>query len=108
MENKTNEIDVRKILRLVWEHWWWFAVGVGVCVLLGTAYFLRKTPKWTTDASVMLRQKEGETGLNALSMLGLSGNTAAEDEVVVFSSRGLLYQAIDALNIWDASSKRGG
>ena len=108
MENRTNEIDVRKILRLVWEHWWWFVVGVSVCVLLGTAYFLRKTPKWKTDASVMLRQKDGETSLNALSMLGLSGNTAAEDEVVVFSSRGLLYQAIDALNIWDASSKRGG
>ncbi len=108
MENKTNEIDVRKILRLVWEHWWWFVAGVGVCVLLGTAYFLRKTPKWTTDASVMLRQKDGEASINALSMLGLSGNTAAEDEVVVFSSRGLLYQAIDALNIWDDASKRGG
>ena len=53
MENRTNEIDVRKILRLVWEHWWWFVVGVSVCVLLGTAYFLRKTPKWKTDAIVM-------------------------------------------------------
>ena len=108
METKTNEIDVRKIVRLVLEHWWWFVMGVGVCVLLGTAYYLRKAPKWTTDASVKLRQKDGEASIDALSMLGLSGNTAAEDEVVVFSSRGLVYQAIDALNLWDASSKRGG
>ncbi len=109
METKTNEIDVRKVVRVVWEHWWWFVVGVGVCVLLGTAYFLRKTPKWTTDASVMLRQKEGSgTSFDALSMLGLSGNTAAADEVVVLSSRGLIYQAVDALNLWDSSSKRGG
>ncbi len=109
MEKNTNEIDVRKIMRLVQEHWWWFALSVAFFVLLGTAYYLRKAPKWTTDASVMLRQKEGSgTSFDALSMLGISGNTAAEDEVIVLSSRGLLYQAIDALNIWDASTKRGG
>ena len=108
-QNNVNEIDVRKVMRVVLEHWWWFVAGVGVCVLLGTAYYLRKAPKWTTDATIMLRQKEGAgTSLDALTMLGLSGNTAAEDEVVVLSSRGLLYQAVDALNLWEASSKRGG
>jgi len=109
MENKSNEIDVRKILRIIVEHWWWFVLGVATCTMLGVAYYLRKAPQWTTDASVVLRQKEGSgTSLDALSMLGLSGNRAAEDEVVVLSSRGLLYQAIDALNLWDAPSKRGG
>ena len=109
MENKSNEIDVRKILRIIVEHWWWFVLGVAACTMLGVAYYLRKAPQWTTDASVVLRQKEGSgTSLDALSMLGLSGNRAAEDEVVVLSSRGLLYQAIDALNLWDAPSKRGG
>ena len=109
MENKSNEIDVRKILRIIVEHWWWFVLGVAACTMLGVTYYLRKAPQWTTDASVVLRQKEGSgTSLDALSMLGLSGNRAAEDEVVVLSSRGLLYQAIDALNLWDAPSKRGG
>ena len=109
MENKSNEIDVRMILRIIVEHWWWFVLGVATCTMLGVAYYLRKAPQWTTDASVVLRQKEGSgTSLDALSMLGLSGNRAAEDEVVVLSSRGLLYQAIDALNLWDAPSKRGG
>ena len=109
METRNNEIDLRKVLRIVAEHWWWFAAGVAVCTLLGIAYYLRKAPKWTTDASIVLRQKDGAgTSIDALSMLGLSGNTAAEDEVVVLSSRGLLYQAIDALNLWEANSKRGG
>ena len=107
--NKTNEIDVRKIVRLTLEHWWWFVVGVVVCMALGTAYYLRKAPKWTTDAAIMLRQKDmNSTGMEAFSMLGLTGNQAAEDEVVVLSSRGLLYQAIDALDLWEANSKRGG
>ena len=26
--NKTNEIDIRKIVRLVAERWWWFVLGV--------------------------------------------------------------------------------
>ena len=111
MENNTNvnEIDVRKIVRVVLEHWWWFALGVTFFLCLGVAYMLRKTPKWTTDAAIMLRQNDGSfEGAEALTMLGLSGNAAAEDEVVVLSSRGLLYQAIDALNIWDASFVKGG
>ena len=108
METKTNEIDVRKIVRVVIEHWWWFAVSIVVFMALGTAYYLRKAPSWTTDAAIMLRQKEGAVGMEAFSMLGLTGNQAAEDEVVVLSSRGLLYQSIDALDLWEANSKRGG
>lgn len=109
MDNKTNEIDVRKIVRLVLERWWWFVLGVVFFCLLGTLYYLRKTPKWTTDATIALRQKDnGGSPIEALSMLGLSGNAAAEDEVVVLSSRGLLYQAIDALNLWDTHMKRSG
>ena len=110
-QNKNNEIDVRKIVRIVMEKWWWFAIGVAVCMLLGIAYYLRKSPKWTTDASIVLRQKESsltdQIG-GGLSMLGLSGNTAAEDEVVVLSSRGLLSQSIDALNLWEATYVKDG
>ena len=111
MENRNNinEIDIRKIVRVVLEHWWWFAIGVGFFVVLGLAYYLKKNPSWTTDASIVLRQKtNGLDQLGAVSMLGLTGNAAAEDEVVVLSSRGLTYQAIDALNLWDATYVRRG
>ena len=108
-QNQANEIDVRRLVRIVLEHWWWFVISVAVCMLLGLGYYLRKAPKWTTDAAIMLRQKDNlGSQIEAFSMMGLTGNAAAEDEVVVLSSRGLLSQAIDALNIWDASAKRGG
>ncbi len=109
MEQNRSEIDVRKIVRVLLEHWWWFAIGVGFFTMLGMAYFLRKAPTWKTDAAIMLRHKDAmDSGLNSLSMLGLTGNQAAEDEVVVLGSRGLLYQAIDALNLWDDHAKRNG
>ena len=109
-QNRNNEIDVRKIVRVISEKWWWFAIGVGVFLLLGIAYYFRKNPVWTTDASIMLRQKDSSLSdqIGSLSMLGLGGNTAAEDEVVVFSSRGLMNQAIDALNLWEASYVKDG
>ena len=107
--NNVNEIDVRKIVRVVLEHWWWFVVGVGVCLMLGVAYYLRKTPTWKTDAGIMLREKENSSSIDidAIAMLGIMGNTATEDEVVVLSSRGLIEQAIDALDIWDTYAKKG-
>ena len=111
MENQTNEIDVRKIVRVVLEHWWWFGIGVACFLVLGMAYYLRKSPTWMTDASIVLRQGgEGGLGdqLDGLALLGLGGNSAAEDEVVVLSSRGLLTQSIDALNLWEATYVKEG
>lgn len=109
-QNKNNDIDVRKLVRIVSEKWYWFAISVACFVLLGTAYYLRKAPDWVTDASIVLRQKDGTIGdqLGSLAMLGLGGNTAAEDEVVVLSSRGLITQALDALNLWEASYVKDG
>ena len=106
--SQIQEIDIRKIIRIAMEHWWWFAAGVAFFVLLGIAYYVRKSPKWTTDACIMLRQKDSMEGLNALSMLGVGANQAADDEVVVLNSRGLMTQAIDALNLWDATFVRDG
>ena len=106
--NQNNEIDVRKIVRIVLDYWWWFAIGVPFFVTLGMLDYLRKAPNWTTDAAVMLRQREGVSSMEAFSMLGLTGNQAAEDEVVVFASRGLLYQAIDALDLWDSPAHKDG
>jgi len=109
-QNKNNEIDLRKLVRIVLEHWYWFAICVALFLLLGIGYFLRKSTKWTTDASVMLRQKDGGlTGeMDALSLIGLSGNSAAEDEVVVFNSRGLISQSLDALNLWEYNFVKDG
>lgn len=107
--NNNNDIDVRKIVRTVWKHWWWFAIGVVFFLLMGILYYLRKNPTWNTEASIILRQGGGDLGGLAdqlgsgLAMLGLGGNAAGEDEVVVLSSRDLMAQAIDALDLWEYS-----
>lgn len=109
MENNQNEIDVRKVVRVVLEHWWWFAIGVVFFLMLGIAYYVRKSPSWTTDASIMLRQGDMMSEkMDPMAMLGLGGNAQTEDELVVFSSRGLIAQSIDALNLWEYSFVKDG
>lgn len=109
VQNTNNEIDVRKIIRVVLEHWWWFAVSVAVFVVLGLLYYYRTPQKWKTDASVVLRLQE-MTGnkLDPLSLLGMSSSSVTDDEVVVLSSRGLMGQALDALDLWETTWVKEG
>lgn len=102
--SNTNEIDIRKILRLVLQKWYWFVVGLVVCTLLGVWYLARTTPKVTTRASIMLRQRDDKLGagqLDQLSMLGIGGNKTAEDELVVLSSKDMMLQVIEQLNLME-------
>lgn len=100
----TSDIDVRKVVKHVLDKWYWFAIGVVLCVGLGVLYMVRTTPKLTTSASIMLRQKDSKIGsgrLDQLEMLGLGGNKMAEDELVVLGSKDLMLQVIETLNLWD-------
>lgn len=109
-QNKNNDIDIRKVVRVVLEHWWWFLIGVVMFMSLGTLYYLRKSILWTTDASIVLRQQDGVGGskLDPLSFLGMGKNTAVDDEVAVLCSRGLMQQSLDALNLWENTYVRDG
>lgn len=108
-QNQNNEIDIRKIVRVVLEHWWWFVIGVSVFVGMGLLYYYRTTPKLKTDASIVLRLQE-MTGnkLGALSLLGMTAGSGTSDEVIVLSSRGLMAQSLDALNLWETTWVKDG
>ena len=114
-QESTNnqEIDIRRIFFICLQHWYWFLIGLLLCGGLGVVYYLKTTPQFQTQAAIMLRQKN-DTQLfsgaasGALDMLGISMNGAVEDEVQVLMSRDLMYQAIDALNLWQSSYYKDG
>lgn len=110
MEQKNNqEIDIRKVVRIVLEHWWWFAIGMVLFVALGLLHYFRTPEQWTTDASVVLRLEEmSGNKLDPLAMLGMSDNSATDDEVVVMSSRGLMAQALEAQGLYETSYVKKG
>lgn len=109
MENLSSEMDIRKIVRLFLEHWWWFMISGVLCVGLGIFYYLRKVPTWQTDASIMLRLQDMKGGqMDALSLLGMAANPASSDEVQVLSSRGLMAQSMEALHLWEPTYVKCG
>ena len=109
MENMSSEMDVRRILRMFLEHWWWFVISGVVCVVIGLFHYVRKVPTWQTDASIVLRlQDMGGNQMDALSLLGMAANPATNDEVQVLSSRGLMAQSLDALHLWEPTYVKDG
>ncbi len=109
--SQVNEVDVRHVLSLLLAHWWWFVIGVVVFLGLGAIYMLRTTPRFTTNASIMLRQKNEDQlmgQLESLSLLNFGGNGLAEDEVVILSSRDLMHQTLEALDLWQSSYVKVG
>lgn len=104
-----EEIDLRKIMRIVLEHWWWFVIGVVLFVGLGLLRYFRTAATWTTDASVVLRLQE-MTGnkLDPMAFLGITSKAETDDEVAVMSSRGLMAQSLDALDLWETSFVKSG
>ena len=113
-ENTNNqEIDIRRIVIICLQHWYWFLIGLVLCGAAGLFYYLRTTPKYQTQGAIMLRQKNdtqlfSNAASGALDMLGISMNGAVEDEVQVLMSRDLMYQAIDALNLWQSPYYKEG
>lgn len=100
----TNEIDLKAVLHHVLAKWYWFVLFVGLAVAGGVWYFVHTTPKFTTSASVMLRQKEEGNltdQLMAFSTMGLGTNRMAEDELVVFSSNDLIESVVTKLDLWE-------
>ena len=111
--NNNQEIDLRRVLGVCLKHWYWFVVGVVLCCALGVLHFFRTTPQFQTQAAIMLRQKgdaslAGAIGGGALDLLGIGVNGEASDEVEVLTSRDLMYQSLDALNLWQTHRYKDG
>lgn len=111
-QENNNEIDIRRVLTICLRHWYWFAIGVLLCGGLGVLYYLRTNPSFQTQGTIMLRQSNDlpsfGAGSAAMDLLGVSLNGAAADEVEVLTSRDLMYQAVDALNLWQTCRYKDG
>ena len=113
INNNNQEIDLRRVFFVCLQHWYWFAIGVVLCCGMGVLYYLRTNPQYQTQATIMLRQQSdaqlfGSMGGGALDMLGIDMNGMASDEVEVLTTRDLMYQTLDALNLWQEHRYKEG
>lgn len=103
-DNTMVEIDLRKWAVYAWRHWYWFVIGVVLCGGLGVLYLVNSNPKMTTAASLQIRDAKQGLSLggasSALSLLGLSGGTEVDDEILILQSRDLMSQVLNDLDLW--------
>ncbi|MCQ2343004.1 MAG: Wzz/FepE/Etk N-terminal domain-containing protein [Paludibacteraceae bacterium] len=102
-------INVKDIIRWSIRHWWWFGISVFVCLMLGAVYFVGKTPKFSVDAVLMLRQSDvGSSNQNEMiNMMGFGGSKITGDEVMVLTSRDLIGEVVDTLGLTHTYQKKG-
>ena len=98
------KINIREILFKYFQKLHWFIISIAVCV--GIAYFYVKTThkQYQVQSTILLRKDQSSKGLVDMSMLeGLSISTTpskeVEDEIQVLTSKSLMRNMIESLNI---------
>ena len=100
------EQTLRDDLRQYTRHWYWFVIG---CILtfVGAYLYLRySTPVYEVKAKVIIKDESNSSGfleLSAIPEIGnyisRYGNSKIEDEIAIFSSKKLISNVIDKLNL---------
>lgn len=94
-----SEIDLARLLQLVWASRKWVAGGAAIAVFLALFYLANTFPTYQADALVQLEEKSGSLALpTALSdLVDQSPRTATE--ISIINSRLVLRQVVAALNL---------
>lgn len=101
-------MNIKQIIQWTLHRWWWFVISVAVCGLLAAAYFVKKTPSFSVEAVLMLRQTDNKSGQDEMiQMMGLGGSKIVGDEVKVLCSRELMGRVVDSLGLCNTYRKKG-
>ena len=104
-------MDWKQLIQWSLKHWYWYAVSISVCLIIGGLHFLFSAPVYNVSASLMLRQSsEGKrtTQEELMSIMGFGGDKQTADEVEVLTSRSLIQQVVDKLQTQTTYYKHNG
>jgi capsular exopolysaccharide synthesis family protein len=98
-----GEIDLIELFGKYMSKWKYFAVSIGLCLILAFIYLKITPPQYTVSGSILLRSDDKSKLSSQLSMLsdmGLSvGQQQADDEIEVVRSKRLIGQMVNLLNL---------
>lgn len=107
-----NEINIIDLLRIVYDNWYWFALSVFICLIVGF-YYVKSTPKiYSCTASVLIKD-EGRgaklpTEAAAFEEVNmLNSMSSVDNEVLIFKSKRLMIEVARRLKL-DISYKQRG
>ena len=105
MKEATEEefIDIRKVFALALDRWYYFLIGLVLCLMIAILYLKIAPKQYNVEATVLLkdqglsdRSSGQEKFINGLDLL--SGNAELADEIAILSSYAMVQRALEQLD----------
>ena len=109
MAQQTQEIDIRLWFTRLLKNWHWFFIGCFVFGGWGVYKYFSTTPQYLVDSRIMIRSNESDKSLPQMEMLqlmGMSGGKMVEDEMAILTSRDILTQVVQELDLQSEYRKK--
>jgi len=101
--NENEVIDLRQLLIKYLSKWHWFVISIVFCFIVAFLYLKITHNKYQVQTTILLRNQNSTPELSNMTMfsnMGLLGvSKEVEDEIQVLSSKTLVRQVIDSLNL---------
>ena len=105
-ENSENGINIRDLVFIVLNNWYWFVVSVLVC-LIATAFIYKAQPKtYSAQGTILVRDDDNKRGYSKPNMdailnnMGMQGaGMSLENEMYMLRSSWLMSQVIQRLDL---------
>ena len=97
---------LRDLTRPYTRYWYWFVLGILITFIGAYIYLRYSTPIYEVQAKVIIKDEKNSSGfleLSAIPELGnfmsRYGNSKIEDEIAIFTSKRLITNVVDDLNL---------
>jgi tyrosine-protein kinase Etk/Wzc len=107
----SEEIDLKSILFKYLRYWYWFVIGIVICVGLAFFYLSYTTPQYKIQSTLLIKDDKKGPGIPAgdafggLDIFGSSKNI--DNEIEVLKSKSLLQRVLKELNLHTSYYEKG-
>lgn len=102
-EEQNNGLEMKDLLFMCLNKWYWFAVSVALFLSLGYLYYLRTVPVYTRTATLLIKdtssKRTGASVEEQISALGGFTTNSVQDEVISLQSPALTQEVVRRLHL---------
>ena len=111
-QDSENGLNLRDIIFLVLNNWYWFVISLFVCLVLSAVIYKTKPKTYGQAARIMVRDEQSKGGYQARNMdaifnsMGMdNGMHSLENEIYLLQSSSLMKNVVTRLNLNNTCSR---
>ena len=110
--NKEEEssFSLADIWHLVWDHKWWYVLGVAIALCVAVFNLYRTAPTYSSTAKVLVDESNQDAtmrnlGVASAGMMRLRSFNSVENEIEAFSSVDYMQKVVERLGLQTTYTK---